>query len=30
MNVEFPETFNMADYFLYRNLREGRANKVCL
>jgi len=26
----FPERFNMADYFLYHNLEEGRANKVCL
>jgi acyl-coenzyme A synthetase/AMP-(fatty) acid ligase len=30
MTVEFPERFNMADYFLYRNLEEGRENKVCL
>jgi benzoate-CoA ligase len=30
MNPEFPEHFNMADYFLYHNLEEGRANKVCL
>jgi len=28
--VEFPELFNMADYFLYHNLEEGRENKVCL
>ena len=28
--VEFPERFNMADYFLYHNLEEGRENKVCL
>jgi benzoate-CoA ligase len=26
----FPEKFNMADYFLYHNLEEGRENKVCL
>lgn len=26
----FPERFNMADYFLYHNLEEGRDNKVCL
>jgi benzoate-CoA ligase family protein len=30
MTIEFPETFNMADYFLYHNLEEGRENKVCL
>lgn len=30
MNVTFPERFNMADYFLYDNLKEGRENKVCL
>ena len=30
MPVEFPERFNMADYFLYHNLEEGRENKVCL
>jgi benzoate-CoA ligase len=30
MNPEFPERFNMGDYFLYRNLEEGRENKVCL
>jgi len=30
MNPEFPEHFNMADYFLYQNLEEGRENKVCL
>src|SRR5712691_11956908 len=28
--TEFPERFNMADYFLYHNLEEGRENKVCL
>ena len=30
MAIEFPELFNMADYFLYHNLEEGRENKVCL
>lgn len=30
MTIEFPERFNMADYFLYHNLEEGRENKVCL
>lgn len=30
MNTSFPERFNMADYFLYHNLEEGRENKVCL
>ena len=30
MNPDFPERFNMADYFLYHNLEEGRENKVCL
>ncbi len=30
MSFQFPERFNMADYFLYHNLEEGRANKVCL
>jgi len=30
MRIEFPERFNMADYFLYHNLEEGRENKVCL
>jgi benzoate-CoA ligase len=28
--MDFPERFNMADYFLYHNLEEGRENKVCL
>jgi benzoate-CoA ligase family protein len=28
--VSFPERFNMADYFLYHNVEEGRENKVCL
>ncbi len=30
MKVDFPERFNMADYFLYHNLEEGRENKTCL
>jgi benzoate-CoA ligase len=30
MDIHFPERFNMADYFLYRNLEEGRENKTCL
>src|SRR5215208_7605361 len=30
MKIEFPERFNMADYFLYHNVEEGRENKVCL
>ena len=30
MPVSFPERFNMADYFLYHNLEEGRENKVCI
>jgi benzoate-CoA ligase len=30
VNISFPEHFNMADYFLYHNLEEGRENKVCL
>src|ERR1043165_2147132 len=30
MTVSFPERFNMADYFLYHNLEEGRENKNCL
>ena len=30
MSIEFPDQFNMADYFLYHNLEEGRENKVCL
>ena len=30
MTISFPEHFNMADYFLYHNLEEGRENKVCL
>jgi benzoate-CoA ligase len=30
MTLHFPERFNMADYFLYHNLEEGRENKICL
>ena len=30
MSVQFPEHFNVADYFLYHNVEEGRENKVCL
>ena len=30
MTPSFPERFNMADYFLYHNLEEGRENKTCL
>lgn len=30
MTASFPEKFNMSEYFLYRNLEEGRENKVCL
>jgi benzoate-CoA ligase family protein len=30
MHIDFPERFNMADYFLYHNLEEGREHKVCL
>jgi len=30
MPVTFPKRFNMADYFLYHNLEEGREQKVCL
>jgi benzoate-CoA ligase len=30
MKIEFPEKFNMSDYFLYHNLEEGRENKTCL
>ncbi len=26
----FPERFNLAEYFLYHNLEAGRENKVCL
>lgn len=30
MNISFPERFNMADYFLYHNVEEGREDKICL
>ena len=30
MSVTFPERFNMAQYFLYHNVDEGRENKTCL
>ncbi|MDQ3907195.1 MAG: benzoate-CoA ligase family protein [Acidobacteriota bacterium] len=30
MRIEFPERFNMSDYFLYHNVEEGREGKVCL
>jgi benzoate-CoA ligase family protein len=30
MTVSFPKTFNMADYFLYHNVEEGREGKTCL
>ncbi|HKC65077.1 MAG TPA: benzoate-CoA ligase family protein [Pyrinomonadaceae bacterium] len=30
MKIEFPEKFNMADYFLYHNIEEGRERKTCL
>ncbi|MDQ3253005.1 MAG: benzoate-CoA ligase family protein [Acidobacteriota bacterium] len=30
MKIEFPERFNMADYFLYHNVEEGREGKTCL
>ncbi len=30
MDIEFPERFNMSDYFLYHNVEEGRADKTCL
>ena len=29
-NVEFPERFNMGDYFLYHNVEGGRGGKTCL
>src|SRR6266700_5623785 len=28
--TNFPERFNMAEYFLYHNLEEGREHKTCL
>src|SRR4030095_8593781 len=30
MTPTFPERFNMADYFLFHNVEEGREDKVCL
>lgn len=30
MNIEFPERFNMSEYFLYHNVEEGRDAKPCL
>ncbi len=30
MSISFPKHFNMADYFLYHNVEEGRENKICL
>ncbi len=30
MKTEFPERFNMAEYFLYHNVEEGREHKTCL
>jgi benzoate-CoA ligase len=30
VTIQFPERFNMADYFLYHNVEEGREHKVCL
>src|SRR5919206_3239799 len=30
MKIEFPERFNMSDYFLYHNLEEGREHRTCL
>lgn len=30
MKPEFPERFNMAEYFLYHNVEEGREGKICL
>ncbi|MGB7925247.1 MAG: benzoate-CoA ligase family protein [Pyrinomonadaceae bacterium] len=30
IKIDFPEKFNMADYFLYHNLEEGREHKTCL
>ncbi|HYO64003.1 MAG TPA: benzoate-CoA ligase family protein [Pyrinomonadaceae bacterium] len=30
MDIEFPERFNMAEYFLYHNVEEGREAKTCL
>jgi benzoate-CoA ligase family protein len=30
VQIDFPEKFNMGDYFLYHNLGEGREHKTCL
>jgi len=30
MTISFTEKFNMADYFLYHNIKEGRETKTCL
>ncbi|MDQ3803376.1 MAG: benzoate-CoA ligase family protein [Acidobacteriota bacterium] len=30
MSIEFPERFQMADYFLFHNLEEGREDKTCV
>ncbi|MDX6382614.1 MAG: hypothetical protein QOK48_187 [Blastocatellia bacterium] len=30
VTIQFPKQFNMADYFLYHNLEEGREDKICL
>ena len=30
MAVEFPEKFNMVDYYLEHNLAAGRGDKICL
>ena len=30
VETEFPERFNMASYFLDRNLEQGRGDKICL
>jgi benzoate-CoA ligase len=30
IKTEFPERFNMAHYFLYHNVEEGRGSKTCL
>lgn len=30
MTIEFPENFNLGDYFLYHNLEAGREHKTCL
>jgi benzoate-CoA ligase len=30
LSMQFPERFNMADYFLFHNVEDGRENKICL